>query len=125
MSSQKQPFKRRIYLPGQTIFKQGERGDCMYFIEKGTVRLLRTDANGESEIGKVQAGGIFGEMALIDDKPRSATAIAVDETVLHEVPGDMLKQKLATADPFLRKLVQILSSNLRQSMVPTKNADSE
>ncbi|MBX3456053.1 cyclic nucleotide-binding domain-containing protein [Ferrovibrio sp.] len=120
MSTQKQPFKRRIYLPGQTIFKQGDRGDCMFFIEKGTVRLTRSDASGDFEIGKVLAGGIFGEMALIDDKPRSASAMAVDESVLHEVPGDMLKQKLATADPFLRKLVQILSSNLRQSLVPPK-----
>lgn len=120
MPSQKQPFKRRIYLPGQTIFKQGDRGDCMYFIEKGTVRLTRSDTTGDTVIADVKAGGIFGEMALIDDKPRSASAVAVDESHLHEVPGDMLKQKLATADPFLRKLVQILSSNLRQSMNPAK-----
>src|ERR1700694_3352866 len=60
------------FLPGQVIFEEGQPGDVMYVVKEGQVEL-RVHAN---VVAIVEPGGILGEMALIDDSPRSATAVA-------------------------------------------------
>jgi CRP/FNR family cyclic AMP-dependent transcriptional regulator len=58
--------------PGQVVFDVGSPPDCMYGVIDGAIEVL---ANGQV-LETVQAGGILGELALIDSSPRSATAIA-------------------------------------------------
>ncbi len=81
--------------PGQVIFREGEPGHEMFIVRTGTVELKVRDATVET----VGQGGVFGEMALVDPAPRSATALAgpgcslvlVEERsfndLLHRVPG--------------------------------------
>jgi CRP/FNR family transcriptional regulator, cyclic AMP receptor protein len=57
---------------GDTVFTQGDPGDQMYVVKTGSV-LLRADGR---EVETVGAGGLFGEMAVVDREPRSATALA-------------------------------------------------
>lgn len=113
-----QIFNRKGYLKDEEIFREGAVGLCLYFVEKGKVRLWRGKGGKKVTLATVEAGGVFGEMALIDDRPRSANATAAEETVLQIIPGDVLQNKLAKADPFIRKLVHILSRNLRQTTEP-------
>ena len=65
---------------GQTVFVEGNAGDSMYFIVKGCIRIEML-AEGNRAIRKtlavLEAGDYFGEMALLDQKPRSASAVAV------------------------------------------------
>ncbi|HEX9830863.1 MAG TPA: cyclic nucleotide-binding domain-containing protein [Thermodesulfobacteriota bacterium] len=67
---------------GQIVFKEGQPGEVMYVVKEGEVDILIDDKLCET----VGPGGILGELALIDDKPRSATAIAKSDCKL--VPID-------------------------------------
>lgn len=70
------------------IFEEGEIGDVMYVVEEGEVDILL----GDRVFERVTQGGIFGEMALISDLPRSATAVAASPCKL--IPFDEQKFKL-------------------------------
>lgn len=62
----------RVFSAGQPIFAEGEPGDVMYAVLQGEVEIRRQG----QVLGTVRNGGIFGEMALLDEQPRSAAAVA-------------------------------------------------
>ena len=66
----------RMYQAGEVIVRQGDVGDCMYVIQSGHARALRQQDGAEIVIGNLSAGDIFGEMAIFDRRPRSATVRA-------------------------------------------------
>ncbi|MDQ3118559.1 MAG: DUF1003 domain-containing protein [Verrucomicrobiota bacterium] len=69
----------REYKTARRVFKAGEKGDAMYLIERGTVRISVTDADGhEVSLTELGEGDFFGEMALIDGHERSASATVTD-----------------------------------------------
>ncbi len=74
----------RDYRKDEVIFEEGSRGREMYVVHTGEVRVSRKDSAGkEAVLGVLLPGEIFGEMALLDQKPRSATAVATkDDTRL-------------------------------------------
>jgi CRP/FNR family transcriptional regulator, cyclic AMP receptor protein len=78
---------QRRYESGETIFREGDDGFAMYVVLDGSVKLSVTGRNVE----KVTKGGVFGEMALIDSSPRSATAVAATECTLVSVTADKFK----------------------------------
>ena len=58
---------------GDFVFKEGEEGNHAYVVQEGTIDIVRKNSEGEDIVlGTVEKGGIFGEMALIDDQPRMA-----------------------------------------------------
>ena len=71
-------FDRATYEAGQEIFRQGEEGECAYFIRSGEVEVLQ-DGKAVAKLGR---GQYFGEMALIHNAPRNATIRAVTSTEL-------------------------------------------
>lgn len=66
-------FQVSSFEPGQVVFRQGEAGDCMYFIQSGTVEVVRSDDGKERVLARLSPGQYFGEMALLDSQPRNAT----------------------------------------------------
>lgn len=64
------------YADGEVICRQGERGDRMYVIQRGAASVLHEEGGVESLVGDLKAGDIFGEMAIFDHQPRSATVRA-------------------------------------------------
>ena len=78
-------LEEKVYADGQTVFADGDPGDSMYFIARGRVRIeKRAEAAGAASktLAVLEAGDYFGEMALLDQKPRSAAAIALGEAKL-------------------------------------------
>lgn len=80
-------FRRRhgvsafeIYDSGQIIFREGESGDCAYFIQSGEVEMIRHENGSEYVIAKLSEGEYFGEKALISSSPRTATIRAATQT---------------------------------------------
>jgi CRP/FNR family transcriptional regulator, cyclic AMP receptor protein len=71
----------RKFAPNETIFRQEETGDCLYFIQNGKIKICDIAPDGsEIVFGFLGDGDLLGEMAVIDGGLRSTTAIAVEET---------------------------------------------
>lgn len=104
---------RKSYRAGKPIFRKGDAGDVAYVIQSGTVDIVRPVAGENRLIATLAAGEIFGEMALIDGKPRMADAIAASDVVVLAVPSDQFQEKLRAADPFVRALLRMFVTNLR------------
>ena len=113
MAADKVIFDRRTFFTGQRVFSQGDMGHTMYFVERGKVLISLGDESRPVLLGEINAGGIFGEMALIDGAPRMAHATAAEESVLHAIPQSVFQQKMQASDPFIRALVRIMLNNLR------------
>ncbi|NOX37432.1 MAG: cyclic nucleotide-binding domain-containing protein [Calditrichaeota bacterium] len=77
LSSIERILHQRTYRPGEIIFHQGDAGVGMYIIEKGTVEIILEPAN--QVVAELSDGEFFGELALLDESPRSATARAKTE----------------------------------------------
>ena len=102
---------RRSYTPGQTIFEQGETGNCFYLIVFGEVLIQR----GETELARIGEGHCFGEMAVLDEAPRSATAIAQVDTLLFAIERDILVNVLPSLGfKVAANLARQLSKKLRE-----------
>ena len=78
-------LEQKDYADGQTVFAEGDPGDSMYFLAKGCIRIEKR-AQAASTVHKtlavLEAGDYFGEMALLDQKPRSAAAVAAGNAVV-------------------------------------------
>lgn len=105
--------EREMFPAGEVIFDEGEGGDVAYIVQSGMVEISKTHGSREMVLGHIRPGGIFGELALVDDGPRMARAVAIDDTVCTKVSKRDLKARLATADPFVEALLAILVSDLR------------
>lgn len=75
-------FNIERYQPGQIIFRQGDIGDCAYFVRSGEVEVVRESSGIESVIATLGKGQYFGEMALLSNQPRNATIRASVATEL-------------------------------------------
>jgi CRP/FNR family cyclic AMP-dependent transcriptional regulator len=67
-------FFEKAYTPGDVVFHEGEPGKALFVVLEGTVIISRAGPDGEQTLRTMGPGACFGEMALIDDFPRSATA---------------------------------------------------
>jgi CRP-like cAMP-binding protein len=108
------------YALGDMIFKEGAQGDKMYLILSGAVRISRTvPGMGEEALAVLRAGTHFGEMALIDDFPRSADARAHEACKLFVVRKEDMEDLLFVdrdlAYDLLWSFVRTLSSRLRET----------
>jgi hypothetical protein len=71
--------------PGQIIFKEGEKSHDAYYIVHGAVEISVSTAHGKQVLGKISPGEVFGEMGMIMDRPRSATATALEPTLVESI----------------------------------------
>ena len=114
MTTTEQDDLERIKIQaGEAIFDEGDFGDRAYIVEDGIVEISRKVGGEKMTLGTVEKNGIFGEMALIDESKRIASAVAVIDTVLIPVPKVAIQSILANADPLLSKLVSVLVSHAR------------
>lgn len=103
------------------VFEHGDDGDGLYLILEGAVRISRTVSGvGEEALAILQPGMYFGEMSIVDDdSPRSADAIAHEETRLLKLPKDDLRDLMFVdrelAYELLWRFVRTLSTRLRES----------
>lgn len=108
----------REYQPGEHIFYQNDPGLGMYVIEKGDVLIKIVDKDGnEKELATMQAGDFFGELALLDESPRSAFAIAKTECSLigffRPDLFELIKENADAGIKILLKLAEIIGERLR------------
>lgn len=105
--------RRTVFAAGELIFTEGDSGLEAYVVESGRVAIFKTVRQTRVELGEIEPGGIFGEMALIDDQPRMASAIAVTETACVVIGKDRLVEQLELAPKGVRVIVGALLGNIR------------
>lgn len=97
----------------EVLFEEGEPGDAFYIVFSGAVQILKTRPDGsEEKLAVRRAGEGFGEMALLNDAPRSATARAQETTQLVTVPREEF-QTLLGGDSLALRMMRVLSKALR------------
>ncbi len=100
------------YPDGFTLFRTGDAADEMYIIRKGKVRIYRVQDGETLTLGILHAGDFFGEMALFDDKPRSACAETIGDTELELMTKEQLEGRVL--DPAIWRLLATLAERVRE-----------
>jgi CRP/FNR family transcriptional regulator, cyclic AMP receptor protein len=102
--------------PGDIVFKEGEKGDLMYVLLEGSVELKKKVERGETVLKVVDTpNDFFGEMALLDERPRSATAIASKKTKVLAVDGPTFESMILANGKFALKIIKVLAARIRRS----------
>jgi CRP-like cAMP-binding protein len=99
----------RFVKAGGTIFRQGEDAQELFVIKSGEVRIQL----GNRTITELHADDIFGEMALIDNEPRSASAIAITDVELVPVTEKQFLFLVSQTPYFALKVMRVLAQRLR------------
>jgi hypothetical protein len=100
----------RLYGAGQTVVQQGEMGDSMFVVGRGSARV--TISPGATEVATVSPGGYFGEMSLLTGQPRTATVSAITDCVLLEISADDFR-RIALAQPaVLEQVTAVVAERL-------------
>ena len=100
---------------GDVVFREGDPGDSLYLVGRGSVKISKAGRGGEQEtLGLVRSGSFFGEMALFDARPRAARATAVEPTVLGAVNESTFQHILQLAPSRLHmNFLRCVSERLR------------
>ena len=106
----------REFSEGSVIFKEGDHGNEMFVIIQGDVEISKiTSASSSKTLIVLGKGDIFGEMAIIEKKRRSATATAVSKIRLLVLNETLFDSTLNGNPDFARKMIRILSERLRRT----------
>ena len=97
------------YKAGQPIFSEGEQGNLMYAVREGEVNIIYND----HIIETVTSGGIFGEMALVDEAPRSASAVAKTDCIVVPVDHDRFVFLVHETPTFALQVMHTMAERLR------------
>ncbi len=103
------------FSPKQVIFKEGDPGDGIFFVKDGMVQISAIAGYGDTKVlTRVLPGELFGEMAVFDNQPRSATATAVEATTVYFIGRAEFEQLLDRTPHLAPALVRDISRRLRQ-----------
>jgi EAL domain-containing protein (putative c-di-GMP-specific phosphodiesterase class I) len=108
------PHPDHLFLPaGAVLFREGDPGDTAYLVKGGLIEVCRTRDGQEAVVGTIGPGELFGEMAALDRRPRTATARAAADTDLVVITAEQMQRRIADTDPVLRHCLQLATDRLR------------
>ncbi len=97
--------------------RQGESGETAYVIESGQVEILIKKEDGRThKFGTRGPGSIIGEMAIIDNQPRTASVRAVEQCKVLEISREDFHRRLSTSDPVLQTIMQVILTRYRDTL---------
>ena len=104
---------KKIFKKGDLLIREGEQGDRAYVLESGSVEILIQRDGALIQIGTRGAGSIIGEMAMIDDRPRTATVRALEDCQVMEISRDDFSHRVDSADPILKMVMRVIMTRYR------------
>jgi len=105
----------KTFKPGMSLFRENDRSRELYIIQTGKVKVFRKVGTREIELATLGKGAVLGEMALIDGKPRSASAKALEESSVILINADVFHKKIAGVPPWFLSIVRMTSQKIRQA----------
>jgi CRP-like cAMP-binding protein len=102
----------RTYPKNSMLFAEGEPGDELFIIQKGSVTIAKVVDNNEVLLAVLKAGDIFGEMALLEAKPRAASAVAYEECQVLAVNRANFQQMISTQPQLIARLTTLLAERI-------------
>ncbi|MGV3773938.1 MAG: ATP-binding protein [Verrucomicrobiales bacterium] len=106
--------QERQYGPGEVIFKEGDSGDGIYLVHEGNVQVAAIVGHEKRTVlTRIGPGDFFGEMAVLDQEPRSATVIAEHETFVSFIPRQVILKLIESSPRLAISLVREFSLRLR------------
>jgi EAL domain-containing protein (putative c-di-GMP-specific phosphodiesterase class I) len=116
----------RLLAPaGTLLFTEGESGDVAYLIRSGSVEIFVTRPHGVLTLATRGPGEIFGEMAIIDDGPRAASARARTDCELTPVSRQQFTHRLSQIDPVMRMCLSVVIDRCRGTVAMLDRSDDE
>jgi CRP-like cAMP-binding protein len=100
---------------GDDVFREGDLGTEMYIIQEGKVEILRRVGDEDRQMAVLERGDFFGEMALLEDLPRTATARVVTDARLLRINGATFDQMLKDNPEIAVRMMRKLSRRLRET----------
>ena len=112
------PLKR-----GELLFREGDPSEAMYVIKTGKIAVLKSKGNSEITLAELGPGDMIGEMAFFDSKPRSASARALADSVLIELPFKALNAQFKTFPEWLKAVMRAVNTHLRNANQKIKSLE--
>jgi len=110
---------RKVCRAGEVLFREGDVGDGLFIVVKGSVRISKQSATGEEALAVLEPPAFFGEMALIDHTSRAADAIVNEDSELFFIPLQDLRSLIEVqhgiALKILYALCEVLAQRLRET----------
>lgn len=114
MLHHKRFLDRKVYYAGDTLIREGDYGDCAYYVQNGQIGVFKRSGDEDVLITVLPDNSIVGEMALIDNRPRSATVRCLETATVVVVNRAMFEGKMRSLDPFMRALLEMFSQKIRR-----------
>ena len=100
---------------GTVLFREGDREDCMYALMAGSVRIVSgLGTPGEKELTRLTGGDYFGEMGMLEREPRSASAIAADDSRVMRITPENFEEFFTQRPEKVLSILQRTSHRLRE-----------
>ncbi len=103
----------RLFRARDIIFKEGAAPDGVYYICTGKVRVTRLVGGEETTLAELEPGDVFGELAMVDNRPRSATISAVEDTWVYHFTPQAFSKKMQEMDKFMYEVFNTLVLTIR------------
>lgn len=114
LSAFQDSFQRMVFRAGEVVFNEGEVGDQIYVVDSGEIRIGRKRNTGEELIlANLGRGDLFGELALLDNQPRSASAIAATDSELMTLDRATFHEQLQAHPERARSLFAMFAGRMR------------
>jgi CRP-like cAMP-binding protein len=108
-------LEKRQFKRGETILRENDIGETAFIIEKGLVEVTHQVGSQQVHLATLGPGETLGEMSIVDDMPRSATAVAIEATIVTEIHQDELYEALQTDSKLAITLLKSLFERLREA----------
>jgi CRP-like cAMP-binding protein len=104
----------KVYRDGEEIVRQGETGDCMYVIQKGQAEAVQKKERREVRLAVLGEGDVFGEMALFERMPRSATVRALGDVRVLTIDKKTFLRRVHEDPSLAFRILQKMSYRIRE-----------
>ena len=107
--------EEKIVEAGNIIFRENEMGEDMYIIKRGKVEVFKESNGKKTTIATLGEKAFFGEMAILEDVPRSAGVMAIEDSLLITIHKDSFRQSVYEYPDIAFEVLKVLSSRLREA----------